>query len=865
MSNLSRTAVLFSTAVLGGALLTTSVTNTATIAYAAETTASTSATTSAGDAIMSAEVPMTASDGMGNFFNATAKLAVKGDTTNVTISFQDSKANMLALIPELTFDGITQKVNGQQEITFTIPTNDLKPKSGTKVSLPSFTSVPMSPSKGYKSDLTFDLASLLPAESVSTGNFDLPVSADEGMGAWFDKSFSTEIGWITSRVTVSYQASKEAMLGMIPSLTFDNITKPVNGQRSITFDIPTKDLNPDADGMAKIASFTSVPMSPSKGYKSTLSFNMSNSPAQPDQSTPADSDDTINESASTVDQTSTHALRILQANNDEESMAATYMLDKVKLSKNEDGTYYAYLTTHTPAIMGENPIDFTDTNHAAKLLSTNLVDNYYQSVFRLTLTESEIKSPITTNIHVDFTSPLVYDHTYDIRLVIGDQLSDETSTGTQDTDTTGSDDNSGSTSDSTTPDSSVLQDGVYKVPFTNLKTGTSTASSMNNYLKTPATVTVKNGQANIDIETSDESIMGMMSNYRFNDVKATAKGTHWLVTLPVNALSKTIATSMTISMNGRVIENPTADMMFDVKKVTTVDESSTASEVSDATTSDKPSQPATKPTNTATADTAVEKYSTRSLSVLQANKNDKSIAANYMLDTVKLSQNADGTYAVYLTTHTPAMMGQNPIDFTDTKHAAKLMSTNLVNGYYQSVFRLTISKDELESPIVTSIHVAFTSPLAYNEDYNIRLVIGDDVSDAQANTTDNASNDESNNSVPDTVDDDVSRGTEFNPAPVAFTKVATSVPMAPSTMMSLAAPEQPTATTAADTKSDSSVADSSKTIDSHSPSIDTNTNQPTKTTSSSLARTVMMTAGVVLAAIIGFVGASLALNFWRKN
>ncbi len=181
MSNLSRTAVLFSTAVLGGALLTTSVTNTATIAYAAETTASTSATTSAGDAIMSAEVPMTASDGMGNFFNATAKLAVKGDTTNVTISFQDSKANMLALIPELTFDGITQKVNGQQAITFTIPTNDLKPKSGTKVSLPSFTSVPMSPSKGYKSDLTFDLASLLPAESVSTGNFDLPVSADGGM------------------------------------------------------------------------------------------------------------------------------------------------------------------------------------------------------------------------------------------------------------------------------------------------------------------------------------------------------------------------------------------------------------------------------------------------------------------------------------------------------------------------------------------------------------------------------------------------------------------------------------------------------------------------------------------------------------
>ncbi|QIE77731.1 hypothetical protein [Weissella confusa] len=267
MSNLSRTAVLFSTAVLGGMLLTTSINSVATVAYAAENTASINSTTGASNAIMSADVPMTASDGMGNFFNATAKLAVKGDTTDVTISFQDSKANMLDLIPDLTFDGITQKVNGQQAITFTIPTDDLKPKSGTTVSLPSFTSVPMSPSKGYKSDLTFDLASLLPSESVSTGTFALPVSADGGMGTWFDKSFSTEIGWITSKVTVSYQASKEAMLGMIPSLTFDNITKSVNGQRSITFDIPTKDLNPDSDGIAQVASFTSVPMSPSKGYK----------------------------------------------------------------------------------------------------------------------------------------------------------------------------------------------------------------------------------------------------------------------------------------------------------------------------------------------------------------------------------------------------------------------------------------------------------------------------------------------------------------------------------------------------------------------------------------------------------------------
>lgn len=192
---------------------------------------------------------------------------------------------------------------------------------------------------------------------------------------------------------------------------------------------------------------------------SNLSFDMTNSPAQPVQSPSVDERGTTGEE-------STHALRILQADNDEESMAASYMLDTVKISKNEDGTYYAYLTTHTPAMMGKTPIDFTDTNHGAKLLSTNLVDNYYQSVFRLTLTESEIKAPTTTSIHVEFTSPITYNENYDIRLVVGEQLSDETPTDNQNTDTSVSD-NTGAISDSrTTPDANVLQDGVYKMVFT---------------------------------------------------------------------------------------------------------------------------------------------------------------------------------------------------------------------------------------------------------------------------------------------------------------------------------------------------------------------------------------------------------------
>lgn len=593
---------------------------------------------------------------------------------------------------------------------------------------------------------------------------------------------------------------------------------------------------------------------------SNLSFDMTNSLAQPVQSTSVDERGTTGEE-------STHALRILQADNDEESMAASYMLDTVKISKNEDGTYYAYLTTHTPAIMGKTPIDFTDTNHAAKLLSTNLVDNYYQSVFRLTLTESEIKAPITTNIHVDFTSPLVYDHRYDIRLVVGKQLSDETPTDNQNTDTSVSDNNGAISDSSTTADANVLQDGVYKVPFTNYKTGTTTASSMNRSLKTPATITVNNGQANIDIETSNEMIMGMMSNYRFNDVKATAKGTHWLVTLPVNALSKTIATSMTISMNGRVIESPTADMLFDIKNATLTNNPSTVPEVPDSTTSDKPvpSQPATKPAKPSTDVTDVETDSTRSLSILQADKNDKSMAANYMLDTVKLTKNADGTYYAYLTTHTPAMMGQNPIRFNDAKHAAELMSTNLVNGYYQSVFRLTLSESELTTPISTHIHVQFTSPLVYDENYEIRLVIGDQLSsNASVNNQ---------NELTDTVivpRETATTATPFEPTPVTFTTVASSVPMAPTPLAVTHPISSP------QTASTSELATSDKTIKltpAKKQTVSKNKNDKSTSKSSQsdapkhskITRATMITAGVVITASVGFVGASLALNIFKHQ
>lgn len=400
------------------------------------------------DAILSADVPMAASDSMDRFFNPTAKLAVKGDTTDVTLSFKDSVSNMLSMIPEVTFDGITQPLNGKNDITFNIPTKDLKPTNGKSVTLASFTSVPMSPTKGYKSDLTFDLTNVLPAKDLTTGSYKLAVSADGGMDKWFDTNFQTDLGWLTSKVTVAYQESKQGMLSMIPTVTFDNITKPVNGERFVTFEIPTKDLSPDDTNVAKIASFTSVPMSPSKGYQSNLSFDMTpalgsssetqpEAPAQPEQPTDpetpsvpttpeTDTDEsTSNKTGKPAKNAVVRALKILRADNDEASIATQYFHTTIKLAKNADGSYYGYLTTHTPKLMGKNPIRFTDKKHDVSLVETKLVNNYYESTYRMKLQKSELTKPIATTIHVQFTEPIPYNENYEIRLVIGKVLSDK--------------------------------------------------------------------------------------------------------------------------------------------------------------------------------------------------------------------------------------------------------------------------------------------------------------------------------------------------------------------------------------------------------------------------------------------------------
>ncbi len=254
-------------------------------------------------------------------------------------------------------------------------------------------------------------------------------------------------------------------------------------------------------------------------------------------------------------------------------------------------------------------------------------------------------------------------------------------------------DNGSGKSDSVSP----LPDGVYQIPINHYKPGTKQASMVAQYYKPTATVTVKNGRATIDTEEVSTPAM-KLSDFTINGVAATKSGTHWSVSLPVSELSKALNTKVTLVINDAVSMPAQTDLALSLDK---------AVKINDSKPDSKPIPPISE--------------STRELNILQKDSNEKSMAATYMLPTVKLAQNADGSYYAYITTHTPAMMGQSPITFSDTKHATKVISNKLVDGYYQSVIRLTLTEAEISAPIATNIHVEFTQPLTYKEDYIIRL------------------------------------------------------------------------------------------------------------------------------------------------
>ena len=474
---------------------------------------------------------------------------------------------------------------------------------------------------------------------------------------------------------------------------------------------------------------------------------------------------------------STRELNILQKDSNEKSMAATYMLPTVKLAQNADGFYYAYITTHTPAMMGQSPITFSDTKHATKVISNKLVDGYYQSVIRLTLTEAEISAPIATNIHVEFTQPLTYKEDYIIRLMIGKA---------NDTD--------------------------------NNKSSSSSSQSAQS-----------NGSSSSE-----------------------------------NAKSS--------SQSSKISSSASSEMTNSSSESSKISSSSSSKKAENSSTA-----PITKP-DTPKTDVTEEM---RRLTIMQSDNDKPSMAATYMLPTIKLVKNADGSYFAFVTTHTPELMGQSPITFNDVAHDAKVISTELVNGFYQSVIRLTLSPSELSAPIVTNIHVMFTQPMSYDNYYSIRLIIGDNADATSTSATSNPVADHKPTVVaPNTAistagtPDTTSSSTAASVASIATTD-ANAVTSASADVMPQSAVMTPQHTVATTNQAQSATQKS--TSEKKQPKIHVaqkqlpttnSTNhqaQVTVTAGHSKMNAVMIALGASIATAFGFVGTSLGLNVWRNH
>ena len=694
------------------------------------------------------DAPITIDQGMGAWFKPTAHLAVKGDVTNVTLTFNDDKVGALKLIPYVQLDGKTQKIDGQS-VTFTIPTKDLQPGDDNKVTLKSFTSVPMSPSKGYPANVSFDMTGiwskmqpaaptqpetpdLSPIDTTTPVSFeaDAPITIDQGMGAWFKPAAHLAVKGDVTNVTLTFNDDKVSALKLIPYVQLDGKTQKIDGQ-SVTFTIPTKDLQPGDDNKVTLKSFTSVPMSPSKGYPANVSFDMTD--------------------------------------------------------------IWSKMQPATPDPKPTQPT--TPTKPTPK------------------------------------------------------------------------------------PTNQTLAEGIYSVPFNNYKTGTTEKSAMTTYLQSPAKVTIQNGQATLDITTNpDQPVMSMMSNYKLNGHLAKASGSHWIVTLPVADLAKTISTSMSIAVPGVINENPTADMKFnlaDAKKI--------ASIPTEQPTHKPQTKPETTPVTTPTKHQTQESDNhseLHALKILRGDSDADSIASQYFLSSIKLDKNADGSYTAYITSHTPKMMGKNPITFADEKHQATLVNTVDKGDAYESTFSLHLAANEINAAIATFIHVQFTSPISYNENYEIRLVIGKLLA-APSTTTGQTNTASSTNEL-------VSHGTMTNllhngsslmaAEPKAtnelIQKLHTAAPMTVSPLdnaVTMSPAKMTTTTTTNPTKqvTDKKHSPMTKSVKEKQATVKTPTKQAVKQTTSAMQspakRAAIVGVGVALAAAIGFIGTTLIVNFFKGH
>ncbi|WP_439818781.1 NEAT domain-containing protein [Weissella paramesenteroides] len=695
---------------------------------ASSTVVSDDTTTSSTDST----VNISADQGMSRFLKPTARIDVKGEQTDITLSLND--ASLAKMIPSLTLDGQTKSVSGQ-DTTFTVPTKDLTPDKDGKLTLKSLTHVSAQGyTHDYPSNITFDVSQLIAQNNLKTGSYQIAVSPDSHMDSFFAKEFNVKVGALTSIVSVTYQVP--SMMGMIPSVTFDGQTKSVVNKSTTTdFTIPTKDLVPGKDGKVTLKSFTSVPMSPSKGYNSNITFDMNPALVK-------STGDSSNSSSSSSESTASSDKDILQD--------GTYSINYnvYKSGTTTDSTMKTYMKSPANVAVknGQATITFATQNDAMSMMKEFSVNDVAAKAdgnnWVVTVPVSALSKTMTSNMTIfvsaiNFTEHPSADIVFDMSSIkkTGNNSGSAANSSSASSASSSSKASSASSSHASSASSSskassassshassasssskassassshassassssqsnsktdITKDGKYSVNYHVYKSGTTTDSTMVKYMTSSATVAVKNSKATITFATQNDA-MSMMKEFSVNDVAAKADGNNWVVTVPVSALSKTMTSNMTIFVSAiNFTEHPSADIVFDMSSVKKIGNNggsaASSSSASSASSSSKASSASSSHASSASSSSKASSASSSHASSASSSSKNNSKAditkdGKYSVtyDIYKTGTKTNSTMKTYM--KSPANVavknGQATITFTTQNDAMSMMKAFSING-----------------------------------------------------------------------------------------------------------------------------------------------------------------------------------------
>lgn len=853
---------------------------------------------------------------MDSFFAKEFNVKVGALTSVVSVTYQ--VPSMMGMIPSVTFDGQTKSVvNKSTTVDFTIPTKDLVPGKDGKVTLKSFTSVPMSPSKGYNSNITFDMNPAL-VKSTSDSSHS---SSSSSESASSDKDILQD-----GTYSINYNVYKSGTTTDSTMKTYMKSPANVavkNGQATITFatqndamsmmkEFSVNDVAAKADGNNWVVT---VPVSAlSKTMKSymtifvaainftehpsaDIAFDMSSikktgnndgSTASSSSASSASSSSKASSASSSHASSASSSSKASSASSSHASSASSSSQSNSKTDITKDGkysvNYHVYKSGTTTASAMEKymtssatvavknskaTITFATKNDAMSMMKAFSINdvaaktdgNSWVVTVPVSALSKTMKSNMTISVpQMGFTEKPSADIVFDMSSVkktgnngggsaaSSSSASSASSSSKVSSSSSSSETGSSESSTNTNPTKTVNinKDGRYQIGYHVYQTGTKKTSTMQQYMTSTAIVNVKNGKATINFKTQNGA-MSLMKYLAVNGHKAQAKENGWQVTLPVSDLLHTLKSNMTIYVPTlNFTEHPTADIVFNVKNVQSTNQKDNLGK------NINPTGNTTSSGNLGTQNNlSVPNATLHQLTILQGNSNSTSVAAQYFLPTIQLVKNSNGSYTGYVTTHTPAMMGSAPITFMDGTHHVTRMSNFKTGNYYQAVYRFSLSANEIKAPIATTIHVYFTAPLAYDHTYTIRFVIGRTLNNASEATqpTTGLPNMSDNTLTTALNTSDVSRGTSDPVATGTFENTSANTDSAFSQQSDEKA-NKPKHSDKKDTvKSDTNV------------SKDTKADQKDNTT----RRNILIVAGGVIAAALGYVGVSLLTNFFKKG